>query len=96
MRLHVSLIAAVLAAAAPALASEAKDAVKFRFERSALASDAGAREVYAAMRTRARAKCDPRGDKVAKAIDACADDLVGQWVAAAGDARLSALHAGAS
>ncbi len=96
MRLHVSLIAAALAATAPALAAEAKDAVKFRFERSALSTEAGAREVYAAMRAHAETKCDPHGNKVARAIDACADDLVGQWVAAAGDKRLSALHEAAS
>jgi UrcA family protein len=95
MRSHISLIAAALAAA-PALAGQAQDAVKFRFERSALETEAGAREVYAAMRLRAENKCDPRGDKVAKAVDACADDLVGQWVAAAGDKRLSALHDAAS
>ncbi|MFN3958431.1 MAG: UrcA family protein [Parvularculaceae bacterium] len=95
MRFRISLIAAALAAA-PAFAGQPQELIKFRFDRSALETEAGAREVYAAMRARAENKCDPRGDKIAKAVDACADDLVGQWVAAASDKRLSALHEAAS
>ncbi len=93
MRNHVSLFAALILTASPAFAGEAKDAVKFRFDRSALRTDEGAEEVYRAMRARAAHKCDPRGDRVRTAIEACADDLVSQWVSAAGDRRLAAIHA---
>lgn len=93
MRNVVSLFAAFIMAASPAFAGEAKEAVKFRFDRSALATDEGADKVYKAMRARAWSSCDPRNDRTRGAIVACADDLVSQWVIAAGDERLSARHA---
>jgi UrcA family protein len=95
MRTPMMLIAAGFLAATPAVAGETKESVKFRFHRSALATEEGVEKVYAAMRVRAESKCDPHGDRVRSAIEACADELVSQWVEAAGDDRLSALHAAA-
>jgi UrcA family protein len=96
MRNYVSLTAALILAASPALAGETKDLVKFRFDRSALQSTEGAEKVYRAMRAHAESKCDPRGDRVRSSVEACADDLVSQWVSAAGDQRLAAIHAAGS
>lgn len=93
MRVFTVLSVALITAASPAFAGEAKEAVKFRFDRAALSTDRGAEAVYRAMRASAESKCDPRGDNVRSAVTACADDLVSQWVTAAGDERLAALHA---
>lgn len=92
MRLFTPIFAAIVIAATPALAGGFKDPVKFRFDRSALSTEAGAETVYRAMRAKAAKQCDPRGEKVRSAIETCAEDLVSQWVEAAGDSRLTAIH----
>jgi UrcA family protein len=96
MRNHVSLIAALILAASPALAGETKDLVTFRFNRSALQTDEGAEKVYRAMRAKAWSDCDPRNERTRGAIEACMEDLISQWVSAAGDQRLAAIHAAGS
>ncbi len=95
MRKYVNLVSVLILASSPAFAGEAKDAVKFRFDRSALQTDEGAEKVYSAMRAKAWSKCDPRNERTRGAIEACADDLDSQWVSASGDRRLAALHAAA-
>lgn len=86
------IFAAIVIAATPAFAGGVKDPIKVRFDRSALSTEAGAETVYRAMRAKAANQCDPRGEKVRSAIEACAEDLVSQWVEAAGDSRLTAIH----
>lgn len=93
MRNFVTLFAAAALAAAPCFAGETKDPIKFRVDRSLLSSPDGAEKIYRSMRARAAQKCDPRGEKIRSATEACADDLVSQWVAAVDDERLSAFHA---
>ncbi len=95
MRNYVSLTAAMILAANPALAGEKKDLVKFRFDRSALQTDEGAAKVYRAMRAKAWSDCDPRNERTRGVIEACMEDLLSQWVSAAGDRRLAAIHAAA-
>ena len=46
MRNHVNIIAALILTAGPSLAGETKEAVKFRFDRAALQTEDGARDVY--------------------------------------------------
>ncbi len=93
MRKFVTLFATAALAATPCFAGETKDPVKFRFDRTLLSSPHGTAKIYKSMRARATQKCDPRGEKIRSAVEACADDLVSQWVAAVDDERLSALHA---
>lgn len=81
---------ALLAGAAEA--NQAGVPTNFRFDRSALSTDAGAAAVLDRMYAHAKTKCDPRGDYLVTAREACAQDLVGQWVLETGDDRLIELN----
>lgn len=87
----LAIAAALLAD--PARADDGRAPVNFHFNRSELASEETAGALHARMMLRARKKCDPRGEFTERAREACAADLVGQWVAAIGDPRLEEIHA---
>ncbi len=93
MKRLIPLAIAVVLLAALARADDGRAPVNFHFNRSELASDEAAETLYARMMLRARHKCDPRDEFVKSARDACAANLVAQWVAAIGDPRLEKIHA---
>jgi len=75
---------------APADAREKGVPVNFHLRASDLATRVSADAVYGRMMLRAKKKCDPRDEMRMDARDACAADLVRQWVEAVGDPRLDA------
>lgn len=82
---------AALTVSSAALA-EGNERVSFRYQEHELASAEGAAAVYARMELRARKSCDPHGDRILQARDACAAALINQWVEEIGDSNLSAIH----
>ena len=70
----------------------------FEFNRAALKTDEGARQVYADLKSTVRAACRDvaigRGVEKYLEIRKCAEPMIGQAVAAIGSSRLSVLHAG--
>lgn len=93
-KLSALLPLAIAAAFLPALAraDDGRDPVNLYLTTADLASEEAAQALYSRMWLRARNKCDPRREFVKDARDACAADLVGQWVEAIGDPRLVDLH----
>lgn len=93
-KLPALLSLAIAAAFLPALAraDDGRDPVNLHLTKADLASDESAQALYSRMTLRARNKCDPRRELVNSARDACAADLVGQWVEAIGDPRLAEIH----
>lgn len=93
-KLSALLPLAIAAAFLPALsrADDARVPVNLHLTRSDLASEEAAQALYSRMMLRARNKCDPRREFVKDARDACAADLVGQWVEAIDDPRLAEIH----
>lgn len=90
-RLSLLTVAAALFASS-AWADDDRVPVSFRYNASDLASPEGAEALYARMNLRARRMCDPRDDYLKSARDACAAELVNQWVEAIDDPRLDAIH----
>lgn len=90
LRLAFALAALSASANAPAFAHEKGDPINFHLRAGDLATPEGADAVYGRMMQRAKNKCDPRDEKRKDARDACAADLVRQWVDAVGDSRLDA------
>lgn len=86
-----AIIAAVSASISfvnTAYANDTAVPVKFRIDRSDLATESGRTAIIARMHAFAITKCDPRGDYLVTVREACAANLVDQWVSASGDDRL--------
>jgi UrcA family protein len=90
LRLVFAAVALSAPAYAPADAHEKGVPVNFHLRAGDLATQEGADAVYGRMMLRAKNKCDPRDEKRNDARDACAADLVRQWVEAVNDPRLDA------
>lgn len=96
----LALVGAALAlTSSAAMAEPATETLSFRFkyEGSALKSDAGARKVYAELTAKARNACraDERMTIVQRRTTAaCANHLVNQTVATINSPRLSQVHTG--
>ncbi|MBY0423068.1 MAG: UrcA family protein [Parvularculaceae bacterium] len=86
-RFSVPLAAVLMAAATPSFAA---DELAFRFDRSELATPAGAARVHAKMVEAASRACTskPIGSRIARLDVACKQRLLDDWVRAAGDERL--------
>ena len=93
--LKTLIIASAVSITAIAGSAHANDQVQFRFNSYELETNNGTKVVYKRMKARALRACDGGNSKLSKArsVNACADNLLNEWVESVGNVRLEQLHA---